>query len=81
LILTARIMGTVDKVLSGLSQAQTQAILERALMDSDYLIDLIRLPKAADLPSYESTLRGYLYVAGIDATEEEKEQKRKASSL
>jgi hypothetical protein len=74
-------MGTVDKVLSGLSQAQTQAILEKALMDSDYLIDLIRLPKAADLPSYEATLRGYLYVAGIDATEEEKEQKRKASSL
>jgi len=81
LILTARIMGTVDKVLSGLSQAQTQAVLERALMEPDYLIDLIRLPKAADLPSYESTLRGYLYVAGIDATEEEKEQKRKASSL
>ena len=81
LILTSRIMGTVDKVLSGLSQAQTQAILEKALMDSDYLIDLIRLPKAADLPSYEATLRGYLYVAGIDATEEEKEQKRKASSL
>ena len=81
LILTSRIMGTVDKVLSGLSQAQTQAILERALMDPDYLIDLIRLPKAKDLPSYESKLRGYLYVAGIDATEEEKEQKRKASTL
>lgn len=78
LILTSRIMGTVDKVMGNLTTQQTQAVLERALVDTEYLIKLLTPPTQKNLPTYEANLRSYLYVAGIDASEEEKEIRRKA---